>query len=609
MAAALINSALLSMRFKTVAFHKPAGLVVTHRDELGRPTAYDALRQVLPASDAADSWHACGRLDQNTSGLLLFTTDGALVRHVTDPTHGGGLVKRYRAQCHSLPSGALEQLRAGVDLGNLGRTLPAEVQLEEDASSSSGAGATKTDWLVISIREGKNRQLRRMLHAVGSGIMRLERQAVGGVELGSLREGEVRFLSAAECKAALNWDATHRVRVAEPPQLREVFDPAEADTAAAGTGRASAYELLDSGDYRRLERWGALTVSRPCPSAGWPRGLPASRWAAATLEYHEACSDDQARARAAGGGGAASARQGEWRGPDLSWALAAAGEEADGGGAAAPGRSAAAPAPPGDGDSGAWCMAASCGVRLGLCPGPSGQLGAFPEQAPNWAWLRAQCERAPPRARGAPLRVLNLFGHTGGSTLACAAADAPAAALAGSADGASASAGGAVEVVHLDGARSAVRRARANAQLSGLGAAPVRWLAEDTLTYVRRAVRRGERFDGLILDPPAFGRGGTKRAEWRLGRDLPLLVELLRELLSDEPAFVLLTCHDAKWPAEQLRAALDDLVRGGTSGSGRAHEAPACEHGQMVLRASEPGGQDLPMGAFARCAWPLRARR
>jgi len=266
-----------------------------------------------------------------------------------------------------------------------------------------------------------------------------------------------------------------------------------------------------------------------------------------------------------------------------------------------------------------WSIDSGLGFRLGLQPGLSGQVGAFPEQQANWEWLHAACTLALRRRRRTiaqahadgdeggppPLRVLNLFAHTGGSTLACAAAGAAfARERALCAEGTSVLAP--IEVVHLDGARSAVGRARANAQLSGLEDERVRWICEDALTFVQRAVRRGDRFDGIIFDPPAFGRGGQKSkgkrggqkgkgggggGEWRIQRDLPLLVDGLRALLSDEAAFVLLTCHDARWPAAELREIVNDLLDD--------ERKSGVEQGSMILRAAD-AGRDLPMGEFAR---------
>ncbi|KAL3915838.1 MAG: hypothetical protein SGPRY_007062 [Prymnesium sp.] len=204
------------------------------------------------------------------------------------------------------------------------------------------------------------------------------------------------------------------------------------------------------------------------------------------------------------------------------------------------------------------------GFSLALWAGPNGQLGAFPEQHSNWAWLHAACLASP-----SPLRVLNLFGYTGGSTLACAAS-------------------GQAELTHLDGSRAAVARARSNADRSSLSAAPIKWIAEDATTYVSRAVRRGERFDGVILDPPAFGRGGAKKKEWRIERDLPPLLDSLRLLLGEEPAFVLLSSHDPRWAPSRLEQSIRalDFVDGKiTSGTMRLHAT---------------SGKHLDMGGYCR---------
>jgi len=173
------------------------------------------------------------------------------------------------------------------------------------------------------------------------------------------------------------------------------------------------------------------------------------------------------------------------------------------------------------------------------------------------------------------LQVLNLFGYTGGASLACLASR------------------NAV-VTHVDGARAAVSRARSNAELSGLSGEPVRWIVDDALTYVRRAARRGERYDGIVLDPPAFGRGAKKR-EWRIDRDLPLLSGFLAEVLSDDPSFVLLSAHDPRWPVAALDGQLREITRGASAVRG------CCERGEMLLRA-RGGGRDLPMGVYSRWA-------
>lgn len=156
----------------------------------------------------------------------------------------------------------------------------------------------------------------------------------------------------------------------------------------------------------------------------------------------------------------------------------------------------------------------------------SGQVGLFPEQQDNWRWLRQQVAAAPK-----PAKVLNLFAYTGASTLAAAMAGA--------------------EVVHIDASKTAVAWARQNAELSGLSAAPIRWIVEDALTFVEREVRRGNRYRGLILDPPTYGHG-PKGEVWQIETHLRGLLGRLQTLLA-ETAFVLVTCHWPQMSAEMLR--------------------------------------------------------
>jgi 23S rRNA (cytosine1962-C5)-methyltransferase len=145
-----------------------------------------------------------------------------------------------------------------------------------------------------------------------------------------------------------------------------------------------------------------------------------------------------------------------------------------------------------------------------------GHVGLFPEQAENWDWIAGQLA---PRTQ--PANVLNLFAYTGGSTLAAAATGA--------------------RVTHVDASRSTVAWARRNADVSGLGEAPIRWIIDDARKFVTREIKRGRRYDAVVLDPPSFGHGGGQT--WKLTTDLdPLLADCAR-LTGPEPAFMLLTCH------------------------------------------------------------------
>lgn len=158
------------------------------------------------------------------------------------------------------------------------------------------------------------------------------------------------------------------------------------------------------------------------------------------------------------------------------------------------------------------------GLTVELRPMPSGGVGLFPEQLANLPWLVSQIARLSADAH--PPEVLNLFAHTGLVTLAATRAGAA--------------------VVHVDSSRPSLAWARRNAELSGLADRPTRWLVDDAGTFVARELRRGRRYDGLILDPPSFGRAGAR--SWRLRDDLAALLEACARVLAPD-AFVLLTAH------------------------------------------------------------------
>jgi 23S rRNA (cytosine1962-C5)-methyltransferase len=173
------------------------------------------------------------------------------------------------------------------------------------------------------------------------------------------------------------------------------------------------------------------------------------------------------------------------------------------------------------------------GVTLELRPTASGGLGIYPEHAGNVAWLAAAVA-----ARHEP-QVLNLFAHTGLATLALARSGAA--------------------VAHVDAARSAVAWARRNAELSGLADRPIRWLVDDVAAFVAREARRGRRYDGIVLDPPAFGR--AKGREWHIEEDLPELLAACRAIAA-QGAFVLLTAHSSTVEAGELAAMVRSAFRG-----------------------------------------------
>jgi len=249
----------------------------------------------------------------------------------------------------------------------------------------------------------------------------------------------------------------------------------------------SDYALLDSGDGRKLERYGAVRVVRPEPQCWWPPRLAAAEWETADAAFDPADEDDQGRWR----------RRRET--PD-DWTLA-------------------------------WGEA-----RFTARLTPFRHLAFFPEQEANWRFLDHRI-----RSRGRPFRLLNLFGYTGVASLVAAAAGA--------------------QVTHVDASKRSVGWARENAALSGLQDRPIRWICEDARRYVQREVRRGARYDGVILDPPKYGRGPAGEI-WRLFEDLPTLLNACGVLLSDDADFLLLNAYAARISGLSMAHLLREAVDG-----------------------------------------------
>jgi 23S rRNA (cytosine1962-C5)-methyltransferase len=289
------------------------------------------------------------------------------------------------------------------------------------------------------------------------------------------------------------------------------------------------YELLDFGDGRKLERFGAAVLNRPCPAAEGVAKSHPELWESVTSRFRGPRTGD-----------------GSWTPRPSSWM-------------------------PAD-----WHFAHNIGkdvakaLRLQLDALPSGQVGVFPEQRENWDWIARQVAK-PQAALGRPLKVLNLFAYTGGSTLAAAAAGA--------------------EVVHIDAARNIVDRARQNAERSGLADRPIRWIAEDAMKFCRREVKRGNRYDAVVLDPPSYGHG-PKGEVWQIGDHLLPLLELCGQLTAESRAFVLASCHSPGIGPAELAAYLADGVFGDCG------QPPAT--GELFLETA--ARRRLPSGVYAR--WP-----
>jgi len=191
-------------------------------------------------------------------------------------------------------------------------------------------------------------------------------------------------------------------------------------------------------------------------------------------------------------------------------------------------------------------------------------LAFFPEQAANWAWLDEQV-----RAAGGQPKVLNLFGYTGVASLVMAAAGA--------------------QVTHVDASKKAVAWARENAELSGLAERPIRWIVEDARKYVQREARRGSRYDGIVLDPPKYGRGPGGEV-WRLFEDLPVLAGLCAELLADDAAFLVLNAYAERISGAALAGLLAERL------TGRGGEI---DWGELAL-VEDAGDRQVGMSFYAR---------
>lgn len=198
-----------------------------------------------------------------------------------------------------------------------------------------------------------------------------------------------------------------------------------------------------------------------------------------------------------------------------------------------------------------------------------GHLGLFPEQAANWDWMRGKIRARMEKSRNANLHVLNLFAYTGGSTLACSQAGA--------------------HVVHVDAAKGVVDWAKENAQLSRLHERPIRWLVDDALKFVKREARRENTYQGIILDPPSFGRG-PKGEVFKIENDLLPLLEACQEILADNALFFLLSCHTPGFTPTTLANQVAEVVAG---------RRGRIESGEMLVHEADTG-RALPSGAYAR---------
>ncbi len=246
------------------------------------------------------------------------------------------------------------------------------------------------------------------------------------------------------------------------------------------------YELLDSGDGQKLERFGKYVFSRPESQAMWRRALPVSEWQNAHAVF-------QPSGEESGG----------------HWDVKKKMEEK-------------------------WIMEYGP-LKFWAMTTPGRHLGVFPEVASHWDFMADSVRKAERQPN-----VLNLFGYTGLASLAAAAAGA--------------------HVTHVDASKKSVAWARENQALSGLSDKPIRWVVEDAVKYVQREEKRGVKYDGIILDPPKFGRG-PKGEIWEVYKSLPSLLDMCRACLSDNPLFVIVTVYAVRASAIHVAQAADEMMK------------------------------------------------
>jgi 23S rRNA (cytosine1962-C5)-methyltransferase len=275
------------------------------------------------------------------------------------------------------------------------------------------------------------------------------------------------------------------------------------------------YQLLDSGDGAKLERYGPYTFVRPEVQAIWRRALPATSWEAAHAIF----------------------------------------------------------VPTGEESGGRWQFKKAIphnwpmqykGMKFQAHASQSRHMGVFPEQAAHWDWIEKRIQSA-----NRPLSVLNLFGYTGVATVAAARAGA--------------------RVTHVDASKKAISLARENLALSGLEDRPVRWLVDDVEKFVRRDVRRGAKYDGILLDPPKFGRGPSGQV-WEFFNSLPGLLLECQKLLSPHPQFIVLTAYAIRASSLSIYYPLAELVAGMRG---------QLETGELILE-ERSAGRMLSMAIYAR---------
>ena len=322
------------------------------------------------------------------------------------------------------------------------------------------------------------------------------------------------------------------------------------------------YELLDSGCGEKLERFGSVVMARPEPKALWDKSLTEAEWRRLS---HVAFKLASADGKSGGQNGKGAAKSGaiEDRGTwerhkkiDDQWYISYPGLQ--------------------DG--------LKFRLRLGLTAFK--HVGVFPEQAPNWEFIYSQVHRL--AGAGNKPKVLNLFAYTGGASLAAKAAGA--------------------DVTHLDSIKQVVTWARGNMEASGMDG--IRWIVEDAMKFVQREERRGNLYDGIILDPPAYGHGPNGE-KWKLDESLFGLLKGVAHILKPRDSFMVLNLYSNGYSA----ALGETLVREafGLGSIGRAMPVQSAPCGSLTgplpvadglssgeLALNDPFGKTLPLSIYVR---------
>ncbi len=281
------------------------------------------------------------------------------------------------------------------------------------------------------------------------------------------------------------------------------------------------YEVLDTSDGEKLERWGDQILIRPDPQVIWTGEKHDRRWKQYNGYYH--------RSRSGGG-------EWEMRGMPEEWSI-------------------------------------NYGkLTFNLKPFGFKHTGLFPEQAVNWDWAADLIKKADASKRygDRQVKILNLFAYTGGATISALAAGA--------------------SVTHVDASKGMVGWAKENAVSSGVDDRPVRWLVDDCVRFVEREIRRGNRYDAIIMDPPSYGRG-PKGETWKIEENIYPFIRLTMDILGDDPLFYLINSYTTG-----LQPAVLTYMLGMTVGKRYGGNIEASEIGLPVTET----GLVLPCGASGR---------